>query len=548
MAGTDRIPSRIADENSALRIILEGTATVTGARFFEELVVSLSKALNTHSAWVTEYIEETHRLRALAFWVGGRMIRDYEMAITGTPCETVIQSTSMVHYPDNLALYFPEVSSLKDFNAVSYLGVPLLDKTGKVMGNLAVLDTRPMFDDPRAKAIFQIFAARASAELQRLKAEVELKKSEEKYRRIIESTAEGFLLMDRDFVITDVNRSFCKMVGYSRTEIIGSTPLKFAEADFREFLKVNRDEFFAKEHTESEGTMITKAGNKVPVLIHGNGLRDGHGDVIGNMIFVIDMTQQKRSLALAAELQRSLLPQEGLRLDGLDIAGRTLSCDEIGGDYFDFIFGEECPQDQVSIVVGDVTGHGIDAALLMTTARASLRMRASQCGGISQIVTEMNRHLARDVTDTGRFMTLSFVRFDLRNRSLHWVRAGHPPVLIFDPREDRFRELTGEGLPLGVDGNYVFEEYSDINVAAGQVVAIGTDGIWEAEGRNGVEYGKNRFCEIIRTHAASSAKDILDAVYRDIKSFTLGARQRDDITLVIVKVQEPPGSALDWQI
>jgi sigma-B regulation protein RsbU (phosphoserine phosphatase) len=159
------------------------------------------------------------------------------------------------------------------------------------------------------------------------------------------------------------------------------------------------------------------------------------------VIFVIDLTQQKRSLALAAEVQRSLLPQEAHLFEGLEIAGRTLSCDEIGGDYYDYLYGRECPEDQFSVVVGDVTGHGVEAALLMTTARAFLRMRASQCGDISQIITEMNRQLAHDVADSGRFMTLSVVRFDLRNRPIRWVRAGHPPVMIYDfeamPRSKR---------------------------------------------------------------------------------------------------------------
>jgi sigma-B regulation protein RsbU (phosphoserine phosphatase) len=175
-------------------------------------------------------------------------------------------------------------------------------------------------------------------------------------------------------------------------------------------------------------------------------------------------------------------------------------------------------------------------------------MRASQCGGSAQIVTEMNRHLARDVTDSGHFMTLAFVRFDRASRSLRWVTAGHPPALIYDPAADRFRELKGQGLPLGVDDQYRYEEHLDADIAAGQVIAIGTDGIWESFDHQRNFYGVERFRDVIRRHAALGARDILEAVYTDIRTFTRGARQEDDITLVVAKVAEDPKPAPDFAI
>ena len=548
MRASHPIPSRIADENTALRTILEGTATTTGGRFFDALVASLARVLNTHSAWVTEYLEDTRQLRALAYWADGKLTRDFLIDIAGTPCEAVVSQLGIVHYPDHVIQLFPGNPDLKIINAASYLGAPLLDRDGRVIGNLAVMDVRPMPEEPRARTIFQIFAARASAELQRLRAEAQRRETEEKYRRIIQTTDEGFLLMNSEFVVTDVNQAFCRMVGAGREEIVGRSPLRFVDEDFRQFLTINRENLFAGDFTELEGKLITLSRQKIPVLIHGNRLRDDRGTVIGSMLFVTDLTLQKRSLFLAGEVQRSFLPEEAPNIEGLDVAGRTLSCDEIGGDYFDYVWDRKCPQDSFSMVVGDVTDHGVEAALLMTTARAFLRMRASQCGGASQIVTDMNRHLARDVSNSGRFMTLSFIRFDLASRSLRWVRAGHPPALIYDPAADRFRELRGQGLPLGVDDQYQYEEFVEADIGAGQIIAIGTDGIWEASDRQRNYYGIERFCEVIRKHAALSAKAILEAVYADIKIFTLGARQEDDITLVIAKVEESQKPGADYVI
>jgi PAS domain S-box-containing protein len=544
----DRIPLRVSDENAALRVIVEGTATVTGERFFEALVENLARALNTHSAWVTEFLEETRQLRALAFWAHGELIRDFVMQIEGTPCEAVIESLDLVHYPDNILDFFPNNSSLENFGAVSYMGVPLLDNNGKILGHLAILDTRPMPLEPKLTAIFKIFAARASAELQRQRAESEVRKSEEKYRRIIETTGEGFLMVDRNFVITDVNQALCSMVGYHREEIVGKHPPDFATEDFRQFLLANQMQLTSGENAGLEGTLLSRDGRQIPILIYGNNLRDAQGTIIGNFNFVINMSEHKRALALAAEVQKSLLPQRGLEADDFDIAGKTISCEEIGGDYYDFMGKGHCAGDHVNVVVGDVTGHGVEAALLMTTARAFLRMRAAQCGNAAEIVTEMNRHLALDLSDTGRFMTLFYLRIDHQQRDLRWVRAGHPPAYLYDPGQRSFRELMGEGLALGVDDNFVYRENRTTGLKAGQVVAVGTDGIWEACNRQGRIYGRERFLEIIRQNAQADAQTILEAVYTDLFAFTLGVKSADDITLVVIKVKEEPAPAENWQI
>jgi sigma-B regulation protein RsbU (phosphoserine phosphatase) len=152
------------------------------------------------------------------------------------------------------------------------------------------------------------------------------------------------------------------------------------------------------------------------------------------------------------------------------------------------------------------------------------------------------------VSDSGRFMTLAFVRFDLHRRTLSWVRAGHPPVLVYDPEADRFRELKGSGLPLGVEESFVYESYLDREIGPGQIVVIGTDGIWESVDRDGAAYGMERFCTVIRENARSAAQDILDAVYADLKAFALGARQADDITLVVAKLKDGGEPATDWAI
>jgi sigma-B regulation protein RsbU (phosphoserine phosphatase) len=235
-------------------------------------------------------------------------------------------------------------------------------------------------------------------------------------------------------------------------------------------------------------------------------------------------------------VQKSLLPQKNPKIPGYDVAGRNVSCDEIGGDYFDFFWRRESPRAPFSIVVGDITGHGVDSALLMSSARAFLRMRATQPGTLSEIVAAMNIQLAQDVIDTGRFMTLFYLTVDPQGNEIRWVRAGHDPALLYDPARDQFEELGGRGIALGIDAASDYPENRLKGLQDGQVLAIGTDGIWETYSKDGRMFGKQRFRDIIRRHAHAGAGDILQAVYDAVATFSIGRKSEDDITLVILKV------------
>jgi sigma-B regulation protein RsbU (phosphoserine phosphatase) len=164
-------------------------------------------------------------------------------------------------------------------------------------------------------------------------------------------------------------------------------------------------------------------------------------------------------------------------------------------------------------------------------------MRAAQSGNISDIVTEMNRHLALDVLDTGRFMTLFYMAIDPTNEVLQWVRAGHDPAFLYDPAQNRFEELAGTGIALGVKDDFRYETYRKTGLAHGQIVAIGTDGIWEAFSPSGEMFGKKRFQKVIQDCSKEDASHILNAVYDELDHFTRGLKSEDDITLVITKVQ-----------
>ena len=242
-------------------------------------------------------------------------------------------------------------------------------------------------------------------------------------------------------------------------------------------------------------------------------------------------------LTKAMEVQQNLMPNAGVVWDGLDVAGRSLFCDQTGGDYYDYFEKSDSARRTISIVAGDVSDHGLPSALLMTTARAFLRECATRPGSVSSIVGHVNRHLTHDVQASGRFMTLFYAEIDCTDRSIRWVRAGHDPALVYDPRSGEFSELAGQGgLPLGVFGEACYEEYCR-ELAAGQVLVVGTDGIWEARNREGRMFGKLLLQQVIRDNVVRPAAEIVEKVLEALKQFLFPLDIQDDATLVVVKVE-----------
>ena len=246
----------------------------------------------------------------------------------------------------------------------------------------------------------------------------------------------------------------------------------------------------------------------------------------------------QRSLDLAKEVQQNLLPREDPVVEGLDVAGQSIYCDETGGDYFDYLSSSEWGPEKFGVLIGDVSGHGIPSALLMATARAFMRQRSSRSGSMAEVVSDVNRQLTRDVEETGRFMTLFYLMIDLTARNMSWVRAGHDPAVWYDPVTEQFEELHGEGMALGVDENLQFVQYQKSGLKAGQILLLSTDGLWETQNPAGSMFGKDRIYEIIRQKSDASAREILDTIVLTLESFRQNQEPEDDITLVVIKVAD----------
>ena len=133
-------------------------------------------------------------------------------------------------------------------------------------------------------------------------------------------------------------------------------------------------------------------------------------------------------------------------------------------------------------------------------------------------------------------MTLFYLAIDGDRKGIAWVRAGHDPALVYDPDQDCFEELKGPGMALGVEQEYAYRSQRKTGLRAGQVIVLGTDGLWEGCDSNGEMFGKQRFKEVIRRNATANAESILNKVFQEQAHFTRGMKPEDDITLVVVKI------------
>jgi sigma-B regulation protein RsbU (phosphoserine phosphatase) len=246
--------------------------------------------------------------------------------------------------------------------------------------------------------------------------------------------------------------------------------------------------------------------------------------------------QMKLSLELAKEVQQNLIPASDPAIGGLDISGSSIYCEETGGDYLDYLDEKILGENRFGIVVGDVSGHGLPSALMMATVRAALRQRAALPGSVGDVMTDVNRQFSQDVEETGGFVTLFFIVVDTFRRELSWVRAGHDPAFIYEPTDDRFEELAGDGIAIGLQNNWRYTSYRHKSLKKGQILLIGTDGIWETRNPAGEMFGKQPVCEMIRSNHRATARTIRGSILNELAQFRQKSIPEDDVTLVVIKI------------
>jgi len=236
----------------------------------------------------------------------------------------------------------------------------------------------------------------------------------------------------------------------------------------------------------------------------------------------------EREIAIAREVQRELLPRAVPRIRGLQLAGACLPAVGVGGDLYDFLpFAE----DRVGLVIADVSGKGIPAALLMAGLQASVRSLALPSLAPNEINRRLNEMLLRS-TSAARYATMFFGHYDGRSRTLTYSNAGHYPPLHIGA--DGARRLTEGGLPIGLLGDASYEEGSCI-LGEGDLLALFTDGIVESPDAEDREFGEGRLLAILREHRERNLDDIVATVLDEVTRWRGGRAPHDDVTLVLAR-------------
>ncbi len=367
--------------------------------------------------------------------------------------------------------------------------------------------------------------------------------------RAIEAASVGIVISDArqpDFPTIYVNPAFTEMTGYTRAELVGQNMrlLQGPDTDstaiesIRHALQEGRKCEVVLKNYRKDGTPFWNELLIAPV-------HDENGRLTHFIGVQTDITELKRAedehqeLEIAKQIQQSLLPKSSLKLEGLHIAGYCLPALQIGGDYFDYFW----TQDAVDIVIADVSGHSVGAALMMAETRSTLKAETSNLiknksslnNSAANILHVLNNLLYEDLNRAELFITMFYLKYDMTTGQLKYANAGHNRALLLRHGENTCGQLDAEGLILGINKDVAFEEKT-VHLNKGDLVLLYTDGITEAQNKKGEFFGPARLCGLFATNGGHSAQNIIDHILKGLKAFCHSNTFSDDISMVVLKI------------
>ena len=359
--------------------------------------------------------------------------------------------------------------------------------------------------------------------------------------RAVEQTDDSVMITNRQGVIEYVNPAFEVTTGYSKDEALGRTPrlLKSGLHD-KQFYKELWALLMAGKPFRGIITNRKKSGQLYWSAQTISSLKDENGKITHFVSVLKDMTELRKQqeqefhLQIAHEVQQHLNATVA-SLPGFDIAG-TVNCATLtGGDYFDFIAQ---PDGCLCIAIGDVSGHGFGAALVMTETRAYVRSYAMLESDMGAILSRVNSALVSDL-EGGQYVTLLLARLDPRNRLVEYASAGHIPCYSLRSSGEIGHVLESTGPPSGLFADRRFSSSPAIPLDYGETLVLLTDGVTEAANNDDAQFGADRALEFIKSHLQSSAAELVRGIHERVLAFTGGGPPSDDITSVICKVSLP---------
>lgn len=434
----------------------------------------------------------------------------------------------------------------------SHLDLPFIIVSGGIGEDIAVAAMKAGAHDYLMKGNLARLVPAVSRELReaqsraaRREAESALRESELRYRLLWETCMDAVLLVDSTGKIHFANPAVETVFGYSPTDLMGQNlsmlqPEELRGPHMEGMLQYIQNAPPKIKHAPRETMGLHKNGSRITIEIAFSEME--FHDKRWLVAFIRDITERKKAeqelrenqeqFRVAREIQQRLFPKSAPETPGLNLSGASYPAEATGGDYFDFL---TMADGNMGVVIADVTGHGIGPAMLMAETRAYLRLLTRNHDDLGLIMNHANQMLAEDVSYE-RFVTLVLAKFDSKTRCLTYSSAGHPPGFVLNAAGELKYLLKRTGGPLGIQPDAQYAGSAPIQLAAGDVVLLLTDGVDESMSPSGEFFGTDRILGAVRPHLSQSASKIVDALYQAVRIFSENTPQLDDVTTVVIKV------------
>ncbi|MDN7024332.1 PAS domain S-box protein [Methanoculleus sp. FWC-SCC1] len=395
----------------------------------------------------------------------------------------------------------------------------------------------------------------------RKRAEQEIVRSRRSLADIISFLPDATFAIDREGFVITWNRGMEELTGIPAASMIGKGAYEYALPFYQEQRPMLANLILMPEaEVESRYTHVQREGDTlvvdtfIPSLRGRSGryfwakaspLYDPEGNVTGAIESIRDITERRElegrlarsnaELQIAAEIQTSFMPKVIPQIAGFDIAARAVMAKEVGGDFFDVIPFEIIALNKgtLGLLIADVAGKGVPAALFMALSRIVVRVNALWHRDPAKAISDSNNIIAQDAK-SGMFVTLFFGTLSEGDRTLTYVNAGHNPPVVFRSRTETLEELLPTGIVLGAFENQEYFSRS-LSIGPDDLVVMYTDGVTEAINAEEELFGTDRLTAIIRETARLPAQEILDRILSGVREFSGDMPQFDDITLLVIK-------------
>jgi PAS domain S-box-containing protein len=394
----------------------------------------------------------------------------------------------------------------------------------------------------------------------RKRAEQEVVRSRRSLADIISFLPDATFAIDREGMVITWNKAMEELTGIPAASIIGKGDYEYALPFYGDRKPMLANLILMPEaEVESRYTHVQREGDTLVVdtfipnlgrsgmyfWAKASPLYDPQGNITGAIETIRDITERREmegrlarsnaELQIAAEIQKSFMPDVIPQITGFDIAARTVMAKEVGGDFFDVIPFEIISLDKgtLGLLVADVSGKGVPAALFMALCRIVVRVNALWHRDPAKAIYDSNNIIAQD-SKSGMFVTLFFGTLREEDRTLTYVNAGHNPPVVFRNLTETLEELLPTGIILGAVENREYFSRT-LTISPGDVIVMYTDGVTESINAKEELFGEDRLNVIIRNNARLPAQEIIDRILSGVQEFTGDMPQFDDITLLVIK-------------